>query len=76
MAWDDVLVAYVSKYTAAIHNEMVTQIKARILHSLDTEANGVLVGTGTGAFIFKTLAQFKVILGLGGGAYLSVGTTT
>ncbi len=76
MAWDDVLVAHVSKYTAAIHNEMVTQIKARILHSLDTEANGVLVGTGAGAFIFKTLAQFKVILGLGGGAYLSVGTTT
>jgi hypothetical protein len=76
MAWDDVLVAHVSKYTAAIHNEMVTQIKARILHSLDTEANGVLVGTGAGAFIFKTITQFKTILGLGGGAYLSIGTTT
>ncbi len=64
MAWDDVLVAHVSKYTAAIHNEMVTQIKARILHSLDTEANGVLVGTGAGAFIFKTITQFKTILSL------------
>lgn len=76
MAWDDVLVAYVSKYTAAIHNEMVTQIKARILHSLDTEANGVLVGTGAGAFIFKTLAQFKTILGLGDAAYKNTGSST
>lgn len=70
MAWDDVLVAHVSKYTAAIHNEIINQIKARILHSLSTAENDFLVGAPTGgSFVKKTLAEVKTILGLGSAAY-------
>jgi len=70
MAWDDVLVAHVSKYTAATHNEIINQIKARVLHSLSTAENDVLVGApGGGSWVKKTLAEFKTILGLGSAAY-------
>ena len=73
MAWDTIKRAFIDKMAAGDYNEVVNQIKARILHSLDTEANGVLVGTGAGAFIFKTLAQLKVLLGIGDEAYKHTG---
>ena len=40
-----------------------------ILHSLATAANDFLVASGVGAFIKKTLAEVKTILGLGSAAY-------
>jgi hypothetical protein len=41
----------------------------KIDHSLATAANDVLVASGIGAFVKKTLAEFKTILGLGTAAY-------
>ncbi len=38
-------------------------------HSLATAANDFLVASGAGAFVKKTLAQVKTILGLGSAAY-------
>ena len=40
-----------------------------ILHSLATAANDFLVASGVGVFIKKTLAEVKIILGLGTAAY-------
>lgn len=51
------------------YNTIVSQIKARILHSLSTAENDVLVGSGSNSFVKKTLAEFKTILGLGTAAY-------
>lgn len=45
-----------------------------IKHSLATAVSDFLVASGSGAFVKKTLAEVKTILGLGGAAYLSVGT--
>lgn len=46
-----------------------------VAHSLATAVNDFIVASGVGVFVKKTLAEVKVILGLGGAAYLSVGTT-
>lgn len=40
-----------------------------ILHSLAVDANDFLVASGIGAFVKKTLAEVKTILGLGTAAY-------
>lgn len=42
---------------------------AYIPHSLATAANDFLVASGAGAFVKKTLAEIKTILGLGSAAY-------
>lgn len=44
-----------------------------IKHSLATAANDFLVASGVGAFIKKTLAEVKTILGLGTAAYTASG---
>ncbi len=45
-------------------------------HALATAANDFLVGSGAGAFIKKTLAEVKAILGLGDAAYKNTGTAS
>lgn len=40
-----------------------------VQHSMATAANDVLVGGGIGAWVKKTLSEFKIILGLGSAAY-------
>lgn len=47
-----------------------------LLHSLATAVNDFLVSSASGIFVKKTLAEVKTILGLGGAAYLNVGTTS
>jgi len=42
---------------------------AYVAHSLATAANDFLVASGSGAFVKKTLAEVKTILGLGTAAY-------
>jgi hypothetical protein len=42
---------------------------AYILHSLAIAANDFLVASGIGVFVKKTLAEVKIILGLGSAAY-------
>lgn len=44
-----------------------------ILHSLATAASDFLVASGVGAFVKKTLAEVKTILGLGSAAYTDSG---
>lgn len=46
-----------------------TELDKRISHSLATTANDFLVASGVGAFVKKTLAEVKTILGLGSAAY-------
>ena len=46
-----------------------TALDGKISHSLATAANDVLVASGAGAFVKKTLAELKTILGLGTAAY-------
>lgn len=46
-----------------------------VSHSLATAANDFLVASGVGAFVKKTLAEVKTILGLGGAAYMNTGTS-
>jgi hypothetical protein len=53
-----------SIYAAAAHLHTTY-----ILHSLATAANDFLVASGSGAFVKKTLAEVKTILGLGTAAY-------
>lgn len=75
MAWDDTKVANTptdtvnGRLNASDWNDIVSAVKARILHSLSTAENDVLVGSGSNSFIKKTLAEFKTILGLGSAAY-------
>lgn len=44
-------------------------LDGKVSHSLATAANDVLVASGAGAFVKKTLAELKTILGLGTAAY-------
>lgn len=44
-------------------------LAGKVSHSLATAANDFLVASGAGAFVKKTLAQVKAILGLGSAAY-------
>lgn len=44
-----------------------------VSHSLATAANDMLVASGAGAFVKKTLADIKTILGLGDAAYKNTG---
>jgi len=53
-------------YSAASHTH-----SAYVAHSLATAANDFLVASGAGAFVKKTLAEVKTILGLGSLAYKS-----
>ena len=46
-----------------------TALDGKISHSLATATNDVLVASGVGAFVKKTLAELKTILGLGTAAY-------
>jgi len=75
MAWDDEKTDDEDILYASDYNTIVSQIKGRILHSLATAENDMLVASGAGAFVKKTLAEVKTILGLGSAAYLAVGTT-
>ncbi len=43
-------------------------------HALASAANDMLVASGAGAFVKKTLAEVKAILGLGDAAYKNTGT--
>lgn len=47
-----------------------------ILHSIGTAANDMLMASGAGVFVKKTLAEVKAALGLGGAAYLNVGSAS
>ncbi len=82
MAWDGTKVDNTPSDTtngilnASDWNDMVTALKSRILHSLSTAENDVLVGSGSNSFIKKTLSEFKAILGLGDAAYKNTGTTS
>lgn len=46
-----------------------TALDGKVSHSLATAANDMLVASGAGAFVKKTLAEVKTILGLGTAAY-------
>jgi hypothetical protein len=80
MAWDGTKVDNTPSDTtngilnASDWNDLVTNVKARILHSISTAENDVLVGSGSNSFIKKTLNEFKAILGLGDAAYKNTGT--
>jgi len=76
MAWDDKKTDDEDILYASDYNTIVSQIKGRILHSLATAENDMLVASGAGAFVKKTLAEVKTILGLGSAAYLDVGTAS
>lgn len=76
MAWDDEKTDDEDILYASDYNTIVSQIKGRILHSLATAENDMLVASGAGAFVKKTLAEVKTILGLGSAAYLDVGTAS
>jgi hypothetical protein len=82
MAWDGTKVDNTPSDTtngilnASDWNDLVTNVKARILHSLSTAENDVLVGSGSNSFIKKTLSEFKAILGLGDAAYKNTGTSS
>lgn len=47
---------------------------ANVRHSLAVAANDMLVASGVGAFVKKSLAEVKAILGLGDAAYKNTGT--
>lgn len=47
-----------------------------IKHSLATALNDVLMASGSGTFVKKTITELKTALGLGDAAYLAVGSTT
>ena len=51
-------------------------LQGKVSQSLATAENDFLVASGPGAFVKKTLAQIKTILGLGDAAYKNTGTTT
>jgi hypothetical protein len=82
MAWDGTKIDNTPSDTtngilnASDWNDLVTNVKARILHSLSTAENDVLVGSGSNSFIKKTLTEFKTILGLGDAAYKNTGTSS
>lgn len=62
MAWDDTKVDSSDVLYAADYNTLVTNVKAKVAHSLATAANDFLVASGSGTFVKKTLAEVLVIL--------------
>lgn len=58
------------------HTSAAAPHSGHISHSLATAANDFLVASGVGAFVKKTLAEVKTILGLGDAAYKNTGTTS
>ncbi len=57
------------------HTSAAAPHSGHIAHSLATAANDFLVASGAGAFVKKTLAEARTILGLKAAAYLDTGTT-
>lgn len=56
--------------TRAVHPAgLKVELDKKIKHSLATATNDFLVASGAGAFVKKTLAEVKTILGLGSAAY-------
>ena len=72
-----IIVGNATNITASIDNSLVyvsvqdfnDGMAGKVSHSLATAANDFLVASGVGAFVKKTLAEVKSILGLGSAAY-------
>jgi hypothetical protein len=67
-AVDDDLAAF-NTTTGKLIKDSGKKVGDFILHSLATAVSDFLVASGTGAFVKKTLAEVKTILGLGSAAY-------
>jgi hypothetical protein len=68
LTWSNLKTA-MSTFLSAVFAPISHSHSAYIEHSLATAANDFLVASGAGAFVKKTLAEVKTILGLGAMAY-------
>jgi hypothetical protein len=62
--------------TTVSRSDHVHPTTGLVLHSLATAANDFLIASGAGAFVKKTLAETKTVLGLGTAAYTNHDTLT
>lgn len=78
-----IIVGSASNVSAVINSSLVYAsaqdlsdgLAGKVSHSLATAANDFLVASSASKFIKKTLAEVKIILGLGGAAYKDIGVS-